>query len=45
MKSRNSIVISVTYIQIDKNLADPFTKGLSHNVIENISREIDMGPI
>jgi hypothetical protein len=28
-KLRNSRVITVTYIQIDKNLADPFTKGLS----------------
>ena len=26
-KMRNSEVISVTYIQTDKNLADPFTKG------------------
>ena len=32
-KLRNSEVISVTYIQTDKNLADPFTKGLSRNVI------------
>ena len=28
-KLRNSIVIMVTYIQIDKNLADPFTIELS----------------
>jgi hypothetical protein len=28
-KLRNSGVITVTYIQTDKNLADPFTKGLS----------------
>ena len=35
-KMRNSsVVISVTYIQTDKNLEDPFTKGLSRNMIEN----------
>jgi hypothetical protein len=28
-KMRNTGVISVSYIQTDKNLADPFTKGLS----------------
>jgi hypothetical protein len=32
-KLRNSGVITVTYIQTDKNLADPFIKGLSRNVI------------
>jgi hypothetical protein len=32
-KLRNSGVITVSYIQTDKNLADPFTKGLSRNVI------------
>jgi hypothetical protein len=43
-KLRNARVISVTYIStetyisIEKNLADPFTKGLSRNVIENASR-------
>ena len=36
-KSRNSGVISVTYIQTDKTLADPFTKGLSRNVIDSAS--------
>ena len=44
-KLRNSGVISVTYIQTDKNLADPFTKGLSRNVIENASREMGLRPI
>ena len=38
-KMRNSGVISVTYIQTDKNLADPFTEGLSRNVIDSASRE------
>jgi hypothetical protein len=32
------------YIQIDKNLVDPFTKMLSRNVIENSSREVGMIP-
>ena len=41
-KLRNSGVISVTYISTEKNLADPFTKGLSQNVIEGASREMGM---
>ena len=44
-KLRNSGVISVTYISIEKNLADPFTKGLSRNVIEGASREMGMRPV
>ena len=44
-KLRNSGVISVTYIQSDKNLADPFTKGLSRNVIDSASREMGMRPV
>jgi hypothetical protein len=44
-KLRNSGVISVSYIQTDKNLADPFTKGLSQNVIEIASREMGMRPM
>ena len=44
-KMRNSRVISVTYIQTDKNLADSFTKGLSRNVIESASREMGWRPI
>jgi hypothetical protein len=44
-KLRNSGVISVTYISIEKNLTDPFTKGLSRNVIENASRKMGMRPI
>ena len=44
-KMRNSGVISVTYIQTDKNLADPFTKGLSRNVIDSASREMGMRPV
>ena len=41
---RNSRVIAVDYIQSAKNLADPFTKGLSRVVIENASSEIGMKP-
>ena len=44
-KLRNSGVISVTYIQTDKNLADPFTKGLSRNMIDSASREMGMRPV
>ena len=44
-KFKNSRVITVTYIQTDKNLADHFTKGLSRNVIESASREMDMRPM
>ena len=44
-KLRNSEVVSVTYIQTNKNLADPFTKGLSRNVIDSASREMGMRPV
>jgi hypothetical protein len=44
-KLGNSEVIIVSYIQIDKNLVDPFTKGLSRNVIEIASREMGMRPM
>ena len=44
-KMRSSGVITVTYIQTDKNLADPFTKGLSQNVIDNASRETGLRPV
>ena len=43
-KMRNSGVIALDYIQTSKNLADPFTKGLSRNVIDNASREMGMRP-
>lgn len=43
-KMRNSGVIALDYIQTSKNLADPFTKGLSCNVIINRrSRELELG--
>ena len=41
---KNSGVIALDYIQTSKNLADPFTKGLSRNVIDNASREMGMRP-
>ena len=41
---RNSGVIALDYIQSAKNLADPFTKGLSRIVIDNASREMGMRP-
>jgi len=44
-KLRNSGVISVTYIQTDKNLTDPNTKRLSRNVIDSASREMGMRPV
>ena len=44
-KLRKSGVISVTYIQTDKNMTDPFTKGLSQNVIDSASREMGMRPV
>jgi len=44
-KLRNSREIAVAYVQTDKNLVDPFTKGLSRNVIEIASREMGMRPM
>ena len=43
-KLRNSGVIMLDYIQTWKNLADPFTKGLSCNVIDNASMEMGLRP-
>jgi hypothetical protein len=44
-KLRNSGVIAVAYVQTDKNLADPFIKELSRNVIEFASRGMGMTPM
>jgi hypothetical protein len=41
-KIRNSEVITLNYIHIEKNLADPFTKGLSRNVIDAASKEMSL---
>jgi hypothetical protein len=43
-KLRNSRVIALDYINMSKNLADQFTKGLSRNVIEGASRELGLRP-
>ncbi|WVZ49238.1 hypothetical protein U9M48_000612 [Paspalum notatum var. saurae] len=43
-KMRHSGVISVTYIQTEKNW-HPFTKGLSRNVIDIASKEMGLRPI
>jgi hypothetical protein len=43
-KMRNSRVITLDYIQIEKNLADLFTKGLSRNVIDVASKQMGLKP-
>ena len=43
-KLRNSGVIALEYVHTAKNLADPFTKGLSRVVIDSASREMGMRP-
>ena len=43
-KMKNSGVIALDYVQTAKNLADPFTKGLSWNVIDEASREMGLIP-
>jgi hypothetical protein len=43
-KIRNSGVITLDYIHTEKNLADLFTKGLSCNVIDTTSKEMDLRP-
>jgi hypothetical protein len=42
-KMRNSGVIILNYIHTEKNLTDPFTNGLSHNVIDVVSKEMSLG--
>jgi hypothetical protein len=44
MKIRNSGVITLDYIHTEKNLADPFTKGLQRNVIDVVSKEMGLRP-
>jgi hypothetical protein len=43
-KMRNSGVITLDYIHTEKNLPDPFTKGLSHNVIDTASKVMGLRP-
>lgn len=44
-KLRNSGVITVNYIRTEKNLADPFTKGLAQKAISVASMDMGMRPI
>ena len=44
-KMKNSGVIAVSYVKSENNLADPFTKGLSRNVISVMSKDMGMRPI
>jgi hypothetical protein len=43
-KMRNSGVITLDYIHTEMNLAYPFTKGLSRNVIDVASKEMGLRP-
>jgi hypothetical protein len=43
-KMRNFGVITLDYIHTEKNLADPFTKGPSRNVINAASNEMSLRP-
>jgi fructose-1,6-bisphosphatase/inositol monophosphatase family enzyme len=43
-KLRNFGVIALDYVHTSKNLADQFTKGLSHNVIDSASSEMGLRP-
>ena len=43
-KMRNSAVIELDYVHTSKNLADQFTKELSHNVIGSTSCDMGMRP-
>jgi hypothetical protein len=43
-KMRNFTIITLHHIYTEKNLADPFTKGLSRNVIDAASKEMCLRP-
>jgi hypothetical protein len=43
-KMRNFRVITLDYIHTEKNPTGPFTKGLSHNVIDAASKEMGLRP-
>jgi hypothetical protein len=43
-KMRNSGIITLDYIHTENNLANPFTKGLSHNVIDIVFKEMGLRP-
>ena len=44
-KMRNSGIIVVSYVKNENNLADPFIKGLSRNLISVMSKDMGMRPI
>jgi hypothetical protein len=44
-KMRNTGVIAVSYVKSENNLADPFIKGLSWNLISVMSKDKGMRPI
>ena len=41
---RNSEVIALNYIKTAKNLADPFTKGTSRNVVDIALKDMGLRP-
>jgi hypothetical protein len=43
-KMRNCRVITLDYFHTEKNLTDPFTKGLSRNVIDAASKKMSLRP-
>jgi archaellum biogenesis ATPase FlaH len=43
-KMRNSEVIILDYINTEKNLTYPFTKGMTRNVIRAVSKEMGLRP-
>jgi hypothetical protein len=43
-KMRNFRIITLDYIHTEKNLVDPFTKELSCNVIDVVSKEMSLRP-
>jgi hypothetical protein len=43
-KLRNSGVIALDYVHTSKNMANQFTKGLSHSVIDSASSEMGLRP-
>jgi hypothetical protein len=43
-KMRNFGIITLDYIHTEKNLSYPFTKGMSHNVVDVASKEMSLRP-
>jgi hypothetical protein len=41
---KNSKVIALDYVQTAKNMANPFTKGLSRNMVDLASTEMGLRP-